>query len=108
MPKITRDDLAAFARLSGDYNPVHIDKTYASFFGTNIVYGIYQVFYILEQILQQLPGDSTQNLDSIKMHNLTPARYSLTSLNAEFPNALFVNAPFSLHKLDEQLTGGGA
>ena len=47
--KITQDNLCDFALLSGDYNPIHIDSIYAkhSFFGMQIVYGIYQVLFSL-------------------------------------------------------------
>lgn len=39
---ITTDDVAAFARLSGDYNPLHTDATYAkeTKFGRPLVHGM--------------------------------------------------------------------
>lgn len=50
--------LEIFADLSGDYNPVHLDAKFAkdSYFGTQIIYGIYQVFCALEQALSTLPN----------------------------------------------------
>lgn len=55
--KITDQQIFAFAKLSGDFNPIHIDKKYAStsIFGTRILYGIYQVFLALEDFLSQYP-----------------------------------------------------
>lgn len=65
MPHITQDILERFANLSKDYNPAHLDSAFAkdSYFGEQVIYGIYQVFFALEhhcakkntkQILQSL------------------------------------------------------
>lgn len=83
-----QERLEIFADLSGDYNPVHLDPQFAknSYFGTQIIYGIYQVFYALEQTLSKLS------------HLSTP----LTLLNIE---ATF-HSPLSIHSaLSMQIKG---
>ena len=56
MHSIGQADLEAFAQLSGDFNPVHIDPNFAykSYFRGQIVYGIYQVLFVLEKHLSRL------------------------------------------------------
>lgn len=51
-----QEKLELFAKLSGDYNPVHLDAEFAreTYFGTQIVYGIFQVFCTLESALQTI------------------------------------------------------
>lgn len=51
-----QDKLELFAKLSGDYNPVHLDSGFAreTYFGTQIIYGIFQVFHTLESALQTI------------------------------------------------------
>ena len=48
--KFTLDDLIAFAELSGDYNPMHIDPVAARrlIFGSPVVHGIYSVLWGLD------------------------------------------------------------
>src|SRR5215471_20108319 len=57
---ITADDVNAFARLSGDHNPLHLDPAYAR--GTNytgpIVHGAFQVALASAMAGIYLPGRS--------------------------------------------------
>lgn len=54
-------DVALFAALSGDHNPVHLDEDYASasVFEGKIVHGILTASLISAVIGQQLPGHGT-------------------------------------------------
>ena len=87
MPRIKQPQLEAFATLSGDYNPVHLDSEFAknSYFGAQIVYGIYQVFYALNHALKSCKQPHT-----------------LESIQANFHAPLFINTPFSL-KVEKHL-----
>jgi 3-hydroxybutyryl-CoA dehydratase len=51
-------DIVAYAALSGDYNPVHIDPVYASktMFKERIAHGILSAGYISAVFGMQLPG----------------------------------------------------
>lgn len=69
---ITDEDVQDFARISGDYNPVHLDEEYASKtrFGRRIVHGILVSSLISKVIGTDLPGKGTiylsQNLKFMK------------------------------------------
>lgn len=55
---VTEEDIAAFARVSGDFNPVHLDKAYAATtpFKTCISHGILTASYISAVLGMKLPG----------------------------------------------------
>ena len=66
---ITEADVRAFAELSGDTNPVHLDENYArqSRFGARIAHGALSVALISAVLGSQLPGEGTVYLSqSIK------------------------------------------
>ena len=54
------EDVDAFARLSGDYNPLHVDEAYASTtqFSERVVHGMLLSSYVSALIGMQLPGKS--------------------------------------------------
>lgn len=56
--RVTEADIAAFAAVSGDRNPVHIDKAFgqASRFGGNIAHGMYSAGLISALLGMRLPG----------------------------------------------------
>jgi acyl dehydratase len=56
--RLTTDDVQAFARISNDSNPVHLDEQYAasSPFGQRIAHGMLSASYISATIAQDLPG----------------------------------------------------
>lgn len=58
---ITETDVYMFAGISGDFNPVHVDKTYAekSIFGKQIAHGILVSGLISNVIGMKLPGTGT-------------------------------------------------
>ena len=59
--KITQNDILLFSKVSGDQNPVHLDKEYAkrSLFGQRIAHGMLTASLISAVIAEQLPGHGT-------------------------------------------------
>ena len=59
--KVTAADIAAFADLSGDHNPIHVDTAYgeASRFGGNIAHGLFTASLVSTLLGMQLPGIGT-------------------------------------------------
>jgi 3-hydroxybutyryl-CoA dehydratase len=55
---VTAEDIEAFARVSGDYNPVHLDEAYAATtpFKQCIAHGILTASYISAVLGNKLPG----------------------------------------------------
>ena len=55
---VTESDVTAFAAVSGDHNPVHLDEAYAATtaFGTRIAHGMLSAGYISALIASELPG----------------------------------------------------
>jgi 3-hydroxybutyryl-CoA dehydratase len=55
---VTAEDIAAFARVSGDHNPVHLDEAYAAAtpFKQRIAHGILTASYISAVLGTRLPG----------------------------------------------------
>ena len=76
---ITEEDILAFARLSGDANPLHIDKAYASTtnHGKRIVHGAFLTSLASAMIGMHLPGKRTL-LGSITSHFSSPLAYPCT------------------------------
>ena len=58
---ITESDLTGYADVSGDYNPIHIDETYAknSTFGRRIAHGLLCTGMISALLGNFLPGSGT-------------------------------------------------
>ncbi len=58
---ITERDVRAFADLSGDHNPLHLDEDYArqTRFGTRIVHGAFNAALISAVLGNVLPGAGT-------------------------------------------------
>ncbi len=55
---VTEGDVYLYAGISGDQNPVHIDKVYAEStqFGSRIAHGMFTASYITAVLGMQLPG----------------------------------------------------
>ena len=55
---ITAAEVDAFAQLSGDYNPLHINEEYAkkTFFGKRVVHGMLSASFISALLGMKLPG----------------------------------------------------
>jgi 3-hydroxybutyryl-CoA dehydratase len=56
--KITEEDIRAFAEVSGDHNPIHLDEGYAATtrFGQRIAHGMFGASLISAVIGNELPG----------------------------------------------------
>ena len=61
---VTEADIVAYAALSGDYNPVHIDPDYAAktIFKERIAHGILSAGYISALFGMKLPGPGAINI----------------------------------------------
>ena len=59
--QIRSDDIFAYAEVSGDDNPVHVDEVYAkqSIFGERIAHGYHVGSFISAAIGKHLPGNGT-------------------------------------------------
>lgn len=88
----TAEDQAAFARLSGDYNPIHVDPVAARRMvaGGQVVHGIHQALIALEAALSHQRGRGRS--------------VCVTSLKAIFKNPVLVGdtAGFYLARLGEE------
>jgi 3-hydroxybutyryl-CoA dehydratase len=62
---ITAEDVEAFARISGDSNPVHLDDAYAATtqFGKRIAHGILTAGLISAVLANELPGPGSVYLN---------------------------------------------
>ncbi len=69
---ISNEDIQDFARISGDYNPIHVDPEYAenSIFKKQIAHGMLSASYISSILGTKFPGIGTiymeQNLRFLK------------------------------------------
>ncbi|MBZ7933988.1 hypothetical protein H2275_02150 [Campylobacter sp. W0065] len=89
MTQISQSNLEIFSKLSGDFNPIHLNEEFGknSYFGGQIVYGIYQVFLLLEHFLKNKKIKKV-----IKIQNL----------KASFINPLFKNSKFKIRKISDK------
>lgn len=80
--EVTEEDVLAFARLSGDHNPLHVDEAYArgTNYGRRIAHGAFQVGLASAVLGVHLPGE----------------RVLLGSVNARFPSPLYFPATVRL------------
>ena len=72
---VTEKDIGAFAAVTGDRNPVHLDEEYgkASMFGGNIAHGLYTASLFSAILGMKMPGPGTIYLgQSLKF--LAPVR----------------------------------
>jgi 3-hydroxybutyryl-CoA dehydratase len=72
---ITSDDLLAFATVTGDFNPLHVDATAAAAgpFGEPIAHGMLTASLISKVLGTELPGSNTIYL-SQSLRFLAPVR----------------------------------
>lgn len=56
--EVSKEKVAAFAEISGDHNPIHLDETYAATtpFGGCIAHGIFTAGFVSAAIATRLPG----------------------------------------------------
>ena len=73
--RVTENDIKSFGKLSGDYNPLHFDETWAkkTMFGGRIAHGILTAAFISTAIGMSLPGPGTVYIGQ-QMRFLKPVR----------------------------------
>jgi 3-hydroxybutyryl-CoA dehydratase len=59
--QVTAADVAAFAEISGDRNPIHLDEAFAAKtpFGGRIAHGIFTASFVSATIATRLPGQGS-------------------------------------------------
>ncbi len=89
---VTADVVEAFATVSGDTNPVHLDEAYAQAtpFKTRIAHGMLSGAYISAAIGTKLPGPGSIYLSQsmrfrrpVKLGDTVLTRVTITALDAE-------------------------
>lgn len=89
---VTEKDIASFAEVTGDNNPVHLDEAYAAAtpFKTRIAHGMLSAGYISAVIGTKLPGPGAiyigQNLRfkrPVKIGDAVTATATITAIDAE-------------------------
>ena len=94
-------DIEAFAAVSGDVNPVHMDEAYAktTTFGGRIAHGMLSAAYISAVLGNQLPGPGAIYLSQslrfrrpVKIGDAVTARVTVKSLDAEKSHVVFETA----------------
>ena len=62
---VTETDIVMFAGLSGDYNPVHVDREYAvdTRFGNRIAHGLLTASFLSRLLGMELPGKGAVYLE---------------------------------------------
>lgn len=91
-------DIEAFAEVSGDHNPVHLDEAYAktTAFGGRIAHGMLSAAYISAVLGNQLPGPGAIYLSQslrfrrpVKVGDLVTARVTVSGLDDRRGHATF-------------------
>jgi 3-hydroxybutyryl-CoA dehydratase len=89
---VTEADIAVFADVSGDHNPVHLDEAFAktTLFKTRIAHGILSASFISRILGVQLPGPGAiylkQNLSflaPVKINDTVKAVVTITAIDPE-------------------------
>jgi 3-hydroxybutyryl-CoA dehydratase len=93
---ITDEDVQAFADLTGDHNPVHLDDSYASGtrFGRRIAHGMLTASLISSVLANRLPGRGTVYLSQslkfvapVYLDDTVTARVTVTGIREDKPIA---------------------
>lgn len=89
--EVREGDLAAFAEVTGDDNPVHLDEAYAAAtpFGGRIAHGMLSAGYISALIAKKLPGPGAIYLSQslsfrrpVRIGDVVTARVEITAIDA--------------------------
>ena len=95
---VSEADILAFAGVSGDNNPVHVDAEFAgaSMFGSRIAHGMLSASYISTVFGTKLPGPGSIYLSQtlkfkapVKIGDTVVARVTLREMNPEKRRASF-------------------
>jgi 3-hydroxybutyryl-CoA dehydratase len=89
---VTEKDIASFAEVTGDNNPVHLDEAYAAAtpFKTRIAHGMLSAGYISAVIGTKLPGPGAIYIGQalrfkrpVKIGDAVTAKATITAIDAE-------------------------
>jgi 3-hydroxybutyryl-CoA dehydratase len=112
---ITDEDVHAFADLTGDHNPVHLDDSYASGtrFGRRIAHGMLTASLISSVLANRLPGEGTVYLSQslkfvapVYLDDTVTARVTVTGIREDKPVATLET--ISVNQRGETLVKGEA
>lgn len=90
--RVTEKEIAAFAELSGDNNPIHLDEAFAAgtAFGGRIAHGLLSAAFISTVLGTKLPGpgavyasQTLRFLAPVRIGDLVTAQARITALNDE-------------------------
>ena len=93
---ISETDVQAFANLTGDHNPVHLDEDYAegTRFGRRIAHGMLTASLISSVIANKLPGEGTiylgqtlQFIAPVYLDDTVTARVTVQKIREDKPIA---------------------
>jgi 3-hydroxybutyryl-CoA dehydratase len=93
---VTDEDVRAFADLTGDHNPVHLDEDYASStrFGRRVAHGMLTASLISSVLANKLPGEGTVYLSQtlkfvapVYLDDTVTARVTVTEVREDKPLA---------------------
>jgi 3-hydroxybutyryl-CoA dehydratase len=93
---VTDEDVRAFADLTGDHNPVHLDEDYASStrFGRRVAHGMLTASLISSVLANKLPGEGTVYLSQtlkfvapVYLDDTVTARVTVTDVREDKPLA---------------------
>lgn len=113
--KITSDDIIAFSKASGDYNPIHLDDTYAekSIFHKRIAHGMLTASIFSNIFGNNFPGEGTiylkQSLSFCKpvyVDEVIKARVVVKEINFQKKRILFETICYN--KCNEKVITGEA
>ncbi len=92
MHTVTEADIQAFAEVSGDFNPVHLDPVFAETtqFKGRIAHGMLSAAYISATIAGDLPGSGSIYLSQslsfrrpVRIGDVVTTRVSITAIDAD-------------------------
>ena len=112
---ITDEDVRAFAQVTGDYNPVHLDDDFAqkTRFGRRIAHGMLSASLISAVLANQLPGQGTVYLSQtlqfvapVYLGDTVTARVTVTRVREDKPIVMLETV--CINQRDETLIKGEA
>lgn len=112
---VSDDDIKAFADLTGDHNPVHLDDEFAakSRFGRRIAHGMLSASLISALLANKLPGEGTvylsqtlQFIAPVYPGDTVTARVTVTKVREDKP--IVTLETICLNQKDETLIKGEA
>ncbi|OLE54309.1 MAG: enoyl-CoA hydratase [Acidobacteria bacterium 13_1_20CM_3_53_8] len=112
---ITDEDVRAFAQVTGDHNPVHLDDDFAqkTRFGRRIAHGMLSASLISAVLANQLPGQGTVYLSQtlqfvapVYLGDTVTARVTVTKVREDKPIVMLETV--CINQRDETLIKGEA